>query len=74
MMYSIFYFLVLSQTFLWVLNDESEFDLAFNKLKVAGVMTDYPSKLRTYLNNSQSVPATHPVSNGDESSELIKKK
>ncbi|EDO30362.1 predicted protein [Nematostella vectensis] len=37
------------QTFLWVLNEDDEFELAFEKLKVAGVMTDYPSKLSEYL-------------------------
>ena len=60
-----------SQTYLWVLNDDSEFDLAFNKLKVAGVMTDYPTRLRDYLNNGN---APQPVSSGKETSELIKKK
>ncbi|KXJ27763.1 lysophospholipase D GDPD1 [Exaiptasia diaphana] len=37
------------QTYLWVLNDEDEFELAFDELKVAGVMTDYPTKLSKYL-------------------------
>ncbi|KAK3754477.1 hypothetical protein QZH41_018993 [Actinostola sp. cb2023] len=37
------------QTYLWVLNEEEEFDLAFDELKVAGVMTDYPRKLAKYL-------------------------
>jgi len=54
-----------------VLNDDSEFDLAFNKLKVAGVMTDYPTRLRDYLNNGN---APQPVSSSKETSELIKKK
>lgn len=51
------------QTYLWVLNDDSEFDFAFNKLKVAGVMTDYPTKLKSYLENGS----------GNEMSELIKR-
>ena len=61
------------QTYLWVLNDDSEFDFAFNKLKVAGVMTDYPTRLQNYLNGS-NVPR-EPVnpSTGSERSELIKK-
>ena len=60
------------QTYLWVLNDESEFEMAFNKLKVAGVMTDHPTRLKNYLdsgNGSQPVPS----SSGKETSELIKK-
>lgn len=61
------------QTYLWVLNDDSEFDFAFNKLKVAGVMTDYPTRLQNYLNGS-NVPR-EPVnpSTRNERSELIKK-
>ncbi|XP_031573250.1 lysophospholipase D GDPD1-like [Actinia tenebrosa] len=37
------------QTYLWVLNEDEEFELAFDRLKVAGVMTDYPVKLMEYL-------------------------
>ncbi|XP_068750276.1 lysophospholipase D GDPD1-like isoform X1 [Montipora capricornis] len=60
------------QTYLWVLNDDSEFDFAFNKLKVAGVMTDYPSRLKNYLNSGNG---SQPVnsSSSNEASELIKK-
>lgn len=36
------------QTYLWVLNEEQDWDRAF-KLGVAGVMTDFPSKLKDYL-------------------------
>lgn len=63
------------QTYLWVLNDDHEFDLAFNKLKVAGVMTDYPSRLKYYLanNGTASQHAPNIVNNKDEHSELIKK-
>ena len=42
-------FLVFSQTFLWVLNEDEDFDRAFNKLGVSAVMTDYPTVLRKYL-------------------------
>ena len=58
-----------SQTFLWVLNDESEFELAFNKLKVAGVMTDYPTRLKNYL-DSGNAPQPVQSSSGKETSEL----
>ena len=34
--------------YLWVLNDEKHFERAFS-LGAHGVMTDYPSKLSTYL-------------------------
>lgn len=61
------------QTYLWVLNDDSEFDFAFNKLKVAGVMTDYPSRLQNYLNGSNAPQKPVNTSTGSERSELIKK-
>lgn len=62
------------QTYLWVLNEDSEFDFAFNKLKVAGVMTDYPTRLRDYLCSSNLNPGQSvPTANGSERSELIKK-
>lgn len=62
------------QTYLWVLNEDSEFDFAFNKLKVAGVMTDYPTRLRDYLHSSNLNPGQPvPTANGSERSELIKK-
>lgn len=37
------------QTYLWVLNENEEFTRAFEHLGVAGVMTDYPSRLTEYL-------------------------
>ena len=36
------------QVYVWVLNTEEEFDKAF-KCGVTGVMTDYPTKLKNYL-------------------------
>lgn len=41
------------QTYLWVLNDDDDFEKAF-KLGVAGVMTDYPTKLKEYLEKSRT--------------------
>ena len=38
------------QTYLWVLNDEGDFDRAF-RLGADGVMTDFPTKLKDYLDN-----------------------
>ncbi|ESO97696.1 hypothetical protein LOTGIDRAFT_103735 [Lottia gigantea] len=35
-------------TFVWVLNSEEEFDIAF-KTQVMGVMTDFPTKLKDFL-------------------------
>ncbi|KAL9981112.1 hypothetical protein ACROYT_G009775 [Oculina patagonica] len=61
------------QTYLWVLNDESEFDFAFNKLKVAGVMTDFPTKLKNYLDSSNIPHQPAQTASGSERSELIKK-
>ena len=56
-----------------MLNEDSEFDFAFNKLKVAGVMTDYPTKLKNYLNGSNAPRQPAHASSGNERSELIKK-
>lgn len=36
------------QTYLWVLNNEEEFERAF-QLGATGVMTDFPTKLKDYL-------------------------
>jgi len=38
------------QVYLWVINEEEDFAYCFDRLGVDGVMTDYPSKLSTYLN------------------------
>ena len=38
--------------YLWVLNDEEHFKRAFS-LGAHGVMTDFPSKLKTYLEKKQ---------------------
>ncbi|XP_076325400.1 lysophospholipase D GDPD1-like [Tachypleus tridentatus] len=40
------------QTYLWVLNEDKDYENAF-QLGVTGVMTDYPSKLRKYLDLKQ---------------------
>lgn len=47
------------QTYLWVLNEDEEFELAFNRLKVAGVMTDYPTKMTEYLKNRDTNSETN---------------
>ncbi|XP_054289648.1 lysophospholipase D GDPD1-like isoform X2 [Macrosteles quadrilineatus] len=48
------------QVYIWVLNDEDEYERAF-QLGVTGVMTDYPSKLREYLekNPEYSIKGPH---------------
>lgn len=61
------------QTYLWVLNEDSEFNLAFNKLKVAGVMTDYPTRLKNYLDSGNGPPPANS-SSSNEASQLIKQK
>ncbi|XP_042547928.1 lysophospholipase D GDPD1 isoform X2 [Dipodomys spectabilis] len=38
------------QVYVWVLNDEQEYKRAFD-LGATGVMTDYPTKLKDFLNN-----------------------
>ena len=50
-MLTVFFLLTNFQTYLWVLNEDEEFTRAFEHLGVAGVMTDYPSKLTEFLNN-----------------------
>jgi len=39
------------QTYIWVLNYEDEFRKAF-ELGVDGVMTDYPTRLKTFLEDN----------------------
>jgi hypothetical protein len=41
----------LFQTYLWVLNEEHEFERAF-KLGATGVMTDFPTKLKEFLDKN----------------------
>jgi len=40
-------------TYLWVLNNENQFERAFN-LGVQGVMTDFPSKLQQFLEKKRN--------------------
>ncbi|CAF0766022.1 unnamed protein product [Adineta ricciae] len=35
--------------YVWILNNNEEFEYAFKKMSVTGVMTDYPTRLQTYL-------------------------
>lgn len=42
------------QTYLWVLNEEAEFDKAFS-LGVTGIMTDYPTRLAAYLEKNPHI-------------------
>lgn len=56
-----------------MLNEDSEFNLAFNKLKVAGVMTDYPTRLKNYLDSGNGPPPANS-SSSNEASQLIKQK
>ena len=41
------------KVYAWVLNDDEDFDAAF-KIGFNGVMTDFPSKLKSYLDKKQS--------------------
>ena len=43
------FLLSLIQVYVWILNNEQEFDYAFNKMGATGVMTDYPTLLQRYL-------------------------
>lgn len=54
-----------------MLNDEGDFERAY-KLGAAGVMTDFPSKLRQFLkNNPQYLPKSSDYG-AVESSELLR--
>ncbi len=44
------------QTYVWVLNSEQDFEQAFN-MGVTGIMTDYPSLLRDYLQKNPQIAA-----------------
>lgn len=46
---SVAMFCVCVKTYLWVLNDEDEYDRALY-YGAAGIMTDFPSRLSQYLN------------------------
>jgi glycerophosphoryl diester phosphodiesterase len=37
------------EVYVWTLSNEQEFEYAFQKMSVTGVMTDYPTRLQSYL-------------------------
>ncbi|CAF4262826.1 unnamed protein product, partial [Adineta steineri] len=39
--------------YVWILNENQEFEYAFQKMSVTGVMTDYPSRLQNYLKSNK---------------------
>ncbi|UJR32151.1 hypothetical protein I4U23_019618 [Adineta vaga] len=39
--------------YVWILNNDEEFEYAFKELSVTGVMTDYPSRLKNYLTSAK---------------------
>ena len=39
--------------YVWVLNNDQEFQYAFQKLGATGVMTDYPTLLQKYLESNR---------------------
>ncbi|UJR14611.1 hypothetical protein I4U23_001605 [Adineta vaga] len=39
--------------YVWILNNDQEFQYAFTKMGVTGVMTDYPTRLQKYLATNQ---------------------
>lgn len=41
-------FFIIFQTYFWVLNDKEDYKRAF-EIGATGVMTDYPTKLRKFL-------------------------
>jgi len=45
--------LSLIQVYVWILNNEQEFEQAFKRLGATGVMTDYPTVLQTYLQSNK---------------------
>jgi len=41
--------IVVLQVYVWILNNEQEFEYAFTKMGATGIMTDYPTRLQKYL-------------------------
>lgn len=39
--------------YVWILNNDQEFDYAFKQMGVTGVMTDYPTRLQKYLSSNR---------------------
>ncbi|KAK9513048.1 hypothetical protein O3M35_001328 [Rhynocoris fuscipes] len=48
------------QTYVWVLNNENEFKKVYD-LGVTGIMTDYPSRLKQFLNNNVEYYSTNNI-------------
>jgi glycerophosphoryl diester phosphodiesterase len=42
--------------YVWILNNDQEFQYAFQKLGVTGIMTDYPTLLQKYLESNKEHP------------------
>lgn len=57
---SIFFVFFLTQVYLWVLNDEEDFKRAFD-LGATGVMTDYPTKLKEFMECNIPFTSKWPV-------------
>lgn len=53
--------LSLPQTYLWVMNTEEDFRSAF-ETGATGVMTDYPTKLKTFLEENPQYCLNHKLS------------
>jgi len=51
------------EVYLWVLNSDKEFDKAL-RCGASGVMTDYPTRLRSYLDRLDIAPAHHSKEDG----------
>lgn len=49
------------QTYLWVMNSEEDFRSAF-EAGATGVMTDYPTKLRAFLDSNPQYTQDHKLS------------
>ena len=49
------------QVYLFIINEESDFDHCFDTLGVDGVMTDYPTKLEDYLKRRTNAKEGSPL-------------
>ncbi|XP_066919782.1 lysophospholipase D GDPD1-like [Clytia hemisphaerica] len=54
------------QVYMFVIQEDEDFDFCLNKAKVDGVMTDYPKRLSNFLKESKG-------STGDETDPILKK-
>ena len=59
-----------TQVFVFVLNEDEDFDFCLNRMSVDGVMTDYPCRLSNFIKKNKET-GNSPVAS--EQSPILKK-